>query len=247
MGVILKKEEKDSSLISINDGAALLSLIGRAASDPSVDMDKMERLMAMHERMTAKQAENQFNDAMCSAQSETRQVATDANNPQTRSRYATYAALDASLRPIYTRHGFSISYDTDASATEGCIRVLAYVSHRAGHTRTYHADMPADGKGAKGGDVMTKTHAFGAGTAYGMRYLLKMIFNVAVGEYDNDGNDSHADTVTEDQAATLQALIEEVKADKKAFLAYFGADSIQNIPSKHYKRAVDALNKKRAK
>jgi hypothetical protein len=49
--------------------------------------------------------------------------------------------------------------------------------------------MPTDGKGAKGGDVMTKTHAAGAGMQYGMRYLLKGIFNVAIGEEDKDGND----------------------------------------------------------
>ena len=35
---------------------------------------------------------------------------------------------------------------------------------------------------------MTKTHAFGSGTSYGMRYLLKMIFNIAIGEEDDDGN-----------------------------------------------------------
>jgi hypothetical protein len=67
------------------------------------------------------------------------------------------------------------------------MRVLCDVS-RGGHVKTYQIDMPADGKGAKGGDVMTKTHAAGAAASYGMRYLLKMIFNVAVGEDDNDGN-----------------------------------------------------------
>lgn len=72
------------------------------------------------------------------------------------------------------------------------VRVLCYVAHAQGHSRTYHIDMPADGKGAKGGDVMTKTHAVGAGASYGMRYLLKMIFNVAVGEDDADGNDLQA-------------------------------------------------------
>lgn len=46
--------------------------------------------------------------------------------------------------------------------------------------------MPADGKGAKGGDVMTKTHAAGSAMSYGQRYLLKMIFNLAVGD-DDDG------------------------------------------------------------
>src|SRR5690606_15862485 len=48
--------------------------------------------------------------------------------------------------------------------------------------------MPADGKGAKGGDVMTKTHAAGSAMSYGQRYLLKLIFNVAIGENDDDGN-----------------------------------------------------------
>jgi hypothetical protein len=48
--------------------------------------------------------------------------------------------------------------------------------------------MPADGKGARGNDVMTKTHATGSAVSYGMRYLLKMIFNVSSGEADDDGN-----------------------------------------------------------
>lgn len=168
--------------------AALLQVIARAAADTQVDIDKMERLLAMQERVMERNAEAAFNEAMRAAQGDMRQVATDANNPQTRSRYATYAAIDAALRPVYTQHGFSISFGT-GDAPEGYVRVLAYVSHVGGHTRQYKADMPADGKGAKGGDVMTKTHAFGAGTSYGMRYLLKMIFNVAIGEYDLDGND----------------------------------------------------------
>jgi len=49
--------------------------------------------------------------------------------------------------------------------------------------------MPADGKGAKGGDVMTKTHAAGAAGSYGARYLIKGIFNVAVGDDGLDGNE----------------------------------------------------------
>ncbi len=53
--------------------------------------------------------------------------------------------------------------------------------------------MPADGKGAKGGDVMTKTHAVGAAKSYGKRYLLKDIFNIAIGEEDTDGNVPKAD------------------------------------------------------
>lgn len=190
MNAITKHE--GGEVVTADQSASLVQVIARAASDPTVDVEKMERLLAMQERVLARNAEADFNAAMNAAQREMRSVAADAENQQTRSRYATYAALDRALRPIYTQHGFSISFDTGGDAPEGFVLVLAYVSHRGGHTRTYRAKMPADGKGAKGGDVMTKTHAFGAGTSYGMRYLLKMIFNVAVGEDDNDGNGAGA-------------------------------------------------------
>lgn len=165
-----------------------LSLFERMASDPNASVEKIERLMALWERNEARKAETAFNAEMSDAQAEMRPVSADATNPQTRSKYASYEALDLALRPIYTKHGFGLSFDTGDSPLEDHVRVLCYASQRAGHSRTYHIDMPADGKGAKGGDVMTKTHAVGSGVSYGMRYLLKMIFNVAVGEDDDDGN-----------------------------------------------------------
>lgn len=160
----------------------------RIASDPNISVEKIERLMALWERGEARKAEAAFNAAMSEAQQRMRPVAADLTNSQTHSRYASYAALDAALRPIYTEYGFGLSFDTATGGPADYVRVLCYVTHKAGHARTYTADMPADGKGAKGGDVMTKTHAVGSAMSYGMRYLLKMIFNVAVGEDDDDGN-----------------------------------------------------------
>lgn len=179
---------RDEAPAPVASAATLLQVIQHAAANPAVDIDKMERLMAMHERMTAREAETAWNNAMAECQKEMRQVAPDAFNPQTRSQYASYPALDAKLRPVYVKHGFSISYNTKASTLgPDYILVIALVS-RGAHTRPYEIDMPRDGKGAKGGDVMTKTHATGAGMQYGMRYLLKGIFNVAIGDLDNDGN-----------------------------------------------------------
>ena len=143
--------------------------------------------MDMHERLAKREAEQMFNTSMTACQLEMKQIATDAENPQTRSRYATYAKLDHHLRPIYTKHGFALSFDEGESKPE-MVRVVCIVSHVGGHSRNYHRDIPADGKGAKGGDVMTKTHAAGAAGSYGARYLLKGIFNDAIGELDNDGN-----------------------------------------------------------
>jgi hypothetical protein len=209
-----------SDLTPQNEAASLFSVIERAARDQSVDIDKLERLMSMHERMIARQAEQAFNAAMAAAQSEMRPVVADATNPQTRSRYASYAALDHALRPIYTRHGFALSFNTADTDKADTVVVVCRISHRDGHSETHHVPMPADGKGAKGGDVMTKTHATGSAMSYGMRYLLKLVFNIAVTEHDDDGNAAGSATLTEAQIADLEAKIEETGADRQAFLKY---------------------------
>lgn len=171
-----------------SEAQSLIAVISQAAKDPSVDLVKMQGLMELYERIEAKRSETAFNASMSVAQTAMRPIQADMTNPQTRSLYASYAKLDSKLRPIYTRNGFALSFDTATADVPDYIRVLCYVTHKDGGSRTYRVDMPADGKGAKGGDVMTKTHATGAGMTYGMRYLLKMIFNVAVGEDDTDGN-----------------------------------------------------------
>lgn len=186
MNAVEKVEEGQGAIAQY--ATSLMEVISKAASDPNVDIDKMERLIAMQERVQGREAELAFNRAMNAAQAEMRPISANASNPQTKSRYATFDKLDRALRPIYTHHGFSLSFDEGESPKPDHVRVLCYVAHVDGHTRTYHRDMPADGKGAKGGDVMTKTHAAGAAGSYGARYLLKGIWNVAVGADDDDGN-----------------------------------------------------------
>ena len=224
---------------------AYMQLIESASKSPDVDVAKLEKMLDMQERILNRQAETDFNAAMSAAQSEMGRVSADAVNPQTRSKYASYAALDRALRPIYTAHGFAISFDTADSPHDECIRVLAYVSHRGGHTRTYHVDVPADGKGIKGNAAMTRTHAAGSAMSYGMRYLLKLIFNVAVGEDDDDGNSAAIPRITEEQAANIRALLEEVGANEQAFLKYMQADKIESIQAAAYEMAVKALERKR--
>lgn len=225
-----------------------LALFERMARDPQVDVDKFERLMAMRERLTARCAEEHFNAAMSRAQTDMRPVAADATNPQTRSTYASYAALDTALRPIYTKHGFGLSFDTGDGASADWVRVLCYVTHATGHARTYHADMPADGKGAKGGDVMTRTHAVGAAMSYGMRYLLKMIFNVAVGEDDRDGNAPPETSVPEPKGFPAWrdelSLVADEGLDALRAAWKASKDSYREYLTKHYAAEWNALKTK---
>ena len=177
-------------------GDPFLMMIERAASDPRVDIDKMDRLLQMKERRDAQAARVAFDAAMAGAQEAMRAVSPDKDNSQTKSKYASYAALDHAVRPIYSKHGFALSFNTGEAPSPTEVRILCTVSHRGGHRQDYKIDMPADGKGPQGASVMTRTHATGAATQYGQRYLLKLIFNLAVGDVDDDGNGAdHNDDV----------------------------------------------------
>lgn len=225
--------------------ANLLEIVSRAASDPNIEVAKVEKLLELYERIQAKTAEAQFNEAMTKAQSEMGRISADATNPQTHSEYASYAKLDRVLRPIYTSHGFSLSFDEGDSPKPEHVRVLCHVA-RGGYTRTYHKDMPADGKGAKGGDVMTKTHAAGAAMSYGMRYLLKGIFNVAVGAEDRDGNEP-SEGLTDEQVANIAALLTETGSDKAKFLRFLKIASLEEIPAANYSNVVKLIEAKRSR
>lgn len=228
---------------------AFLTMIERAARDPSVDMDKMERLISMRERMQASAAERAYEDAMAAAQQEMDPVRADANNPQTKSKYASYFALDNAIRPIYTKHGFSLSFDTGDGAPEGYVRVICKVACR-GHRERPHIDMPADGKGAKGGDVMTKTHATGSAVQYGKRYLLGMIFNIAVSK-DDDGNSAsrvrEPERINQKQLERLQKLLEETNSDTAAFCQIGNLDALPDMLAADFDDAIRLLEQKKAK
>lgn len=229
-------------------GDAFMSMISRAASDPSFDPVKMSQLVDLRNNELRRIAEEAFNEALSACQAEMRPVATDAENDQTHSKYATYGQIDKALRPIYTKYGFSISYDETDSPKPEHVRILAYVS-RGGFTRTYRKDMPLTTTGFRGTAMMTATHASGSAMSYGRRYLLCGIFNVAIGQDDNDGNGDGNDyeRITDQQAADLNALIEEVGGNKDAMLSYLEVERLADIPAERFKSVVRAVEERRKK
>lgn len=237
-------------LVAAPDSSNMLPAILQAACTPGLDVEKMERLIALHERAQAKQAEEAFGIAMSEAQSEIGRIGTDKTNKQTNSSYATYAKLDRELRPIYSRHGFALSFGTAPTDKSDVLIVTCNVMHRAGHSMFYQIPMPADGKGAKGNDVMTKTHATGSAASYGMRYLLKMIFNVAVGE-DPDDDDGNAAGGMGEQPNASEALInawinaiyecktvEELGGRRRKMIDTLGGGDVNNVPAPIRKAAA---------
>lgn len=170
-----------------SDSARLLTMIERSASDPSVDVGKMERMFALYKEMIAAKELREFNAAMLRVQSAMPAVVRDSLNPSTNSKYAKLEKIQGVIAPLLEQNGFTISFGTDQSHLADHYGVTCLVSH-GGHERLYRCDVPCDNLGMKGSPTKTKTHGFGSALSYGERYLLKLIFNVRLIGEDDDGN-----------------------------------------------------------
>lgn len=160
----------------------MLATIERMTRDPSVDVDKLERLLAMAERMRAREAETEFNAAMRACQAEMPLIFRDATNGHTKKKYATLESVNSKVTPIASKHGFALTFGTADSSLEKHIRITCRVAHVGGHSIDRFFDLPVDIAGAK-----SATQASGSTVTYGRRYLILLIFNLSLTDQDNDG------------------------------------------------------------
>jgi hypothetical protein len=232
----------------------LVSMISAVVARPDVDVGKIADLLAMQRLAEADAALRAYMTASNEVQRAMEPIVRNAPNGQTKSKYATHEALDRALRPIYTEHGFSISFNTADSPLAEHVRVLCYLQHIGGHREVYQCDIPCDGKGAKGNDVMTKTHAVGSAMTYGKRYLLALAFNIALTDTDDDGNGASAKVasglVSDAQSTELLRLLKNDKALETRILTWVGKamksappKTVSDIPARLYENVVVLINR----
>jgi hypothetical protein len=246
MNAVVERAPSHSQLPALSDATALIQAIERAALNPQVDIEKMERLFAMQKEIMARQAETEFNAAMAAAQSEIPTIKGNKKNTQTGSFYADLVAVCDVAMPIITKHGFSLSFSQGDCPIEGRIRVICQCAHARGHSRHYHWDAPIDTVGIKGVQNKTQIHGEASSFSYAQRYLTKLAFNLRIEGEDNDGNKAGGGPVliTEKQAADLNAKISEVGANKAAFLKFLKVEKLSDLEAKRYTAALQALEDK---
>ena len=235
-----------TDLAEVTDlSSGILNVIARAASDPNTDVDKLERLLAMQERVLARDAEQAFNAAMKAAQEEMPAIKRNRKNETTRSTYTDLEALSDAMDPVIHRHGFSLSFGSADSALEGHYRVTCEVAHTAGHSKHHFADVPADMTGMKGNQNKTATHGFGSTMSYGRRYLKLLIFDVST--TDDDGNAaSRGLTIDDAQIACIQNMASAAGADLKRFCSFFKINAVPELSAAKFSDAVNMLSQKLA-
>lgn len=235
MNAIAKPEHHDRQIAVPSDTSAMLLMIERAASDPNVDIDKMERLLEMHERMLARQANSEFAEALSAMQPDLPSIG-ERGNAAGRYTYALWEDINQAIKPILQRYGFALSFRMNFEAG---ITVTGVLSHRCGHKEQTSMVLPADKSGNKN-DVQ----AIASSVSYGKRYTAGALLNLTSHGEDDDGFTCGTPRITDVQEAKLREMLEAAGADMPRFLAYMRVEKLSDIRGEHFATAVKVIRQK---
>lgn len=146
-------------------------------------------ILSEQRAMLQRQDEIDFQNALRRIQDKLKPIARRGHNPETHSRYATIESIDDELEGLLEQERMVLSFEPRPSEKPEMILIVGSLGLAGtAYKREYPLEMPADGRGAKGGGVMSRTHATGSAITYAKRYLKNMIFNLRFREKDDDGN-----------------------------------------------------------
>lgn len=191
---------------------ALLSAIVSLAKDPGVDVAKLEALLGMQERMEARQADREFANAFGRLSADlprvkkngTIDLGVDKQTGQRRGQlpFAKWEDIDAVIRPLMVREGFTLSFDSlPRTADGGGLIVTGKLMHRDGHVRTASMPLALDT-----GPGRNNLQAMGSTLSYGKRYCAEMLLNIVREGEDDDGKLGGTKFITPEQVSELADL-----------------------------------------
>ncbi len=220
---------------------SIIAVIERAALDPNVDIDKMERLLLMQERIMAVQAKAEYSAAKTAAMAEMPMIPKRGKGHNDKP-YAKLEDITQITRPVLSRNGLSLGFDVRVDGAQ--IIVTAKLTHQNGHEETTSLPLPFDNSGSK-----NAVQAIGSSQTYGQRYTAQALLGLSLGEdsEDDGGAGGAGPTVSPEQFTKLRDLIEATGSKEAAFLNYYRAPSLEQFPAAKFDAAISQLEAKKAK
>jgi hypothetical protein len=234
----------------------MLALIGVQPKDlPSIDVDKLERLMAFQERMMARQAEIDFNEAKARVKAalvdlritRSKSVRYDINKSrpalgkEEAFKYAPLEAIGEILAPLEAAEDLECSYTTSPRQGEGGGLVITQkLKHKGGHFELCEIPLPLDTSGGK-----SNIQGYGSTISFARRYLKCMGYDLVIVGEDDDGSGGF---IAGDQVENLRRLVGLVHAKnnrftEETFCRYLKVASLtlEELPQFKLRQAVSVL------
>ncbi len=238
--VIETSRELPTNVAVIRDDGGLLAAIARAASDPNVDVTKMERLYAIHESMVARDALMQFTEAMNAFKANPPRIVKGkaVSFGQTHYSHATLSDVCEAITHGLSQHGISHRWLTEQA--DGRVRVTCILTHRAGHSERTTLESAADQSGGK-----NAIQAIGSAVTYLQRYTLLAATGLSTADQrDDDAAGGDEPRITQAQADELQAMLDGKGLDIAKFKRWAKVERLGDILARNYAACVDAVSRR---
>jgi hypothetical protein len=234
------------------EATTIIQIIEKAVTNPMFNVENMERLLLMQERILDRQAKASYTQAMVTMKPllpvigrkgkiEIRDKI-DKTKINQSTPYALWEDIDEAITPILSESGFALTFRSGVSQ-DGKITVTGVLSHRDGHSEETTITLPHDSTGSK-----NAVQAVGSSTSYGKRYTATLLLNLRTKGEDDDGKAAAGPSkVTEEEAKALEDKIKLVGANQGKFLEFFGIEALADLPSSRYEEADAMLQKKAGK
>jgi len=202
---------------------------------PGQDLDKLRQIFELQKEWEANEARKAFHLAMAEFKAIPLTITKDKENKQYKSMYTTLGNLVNTANPELSKHGLSSRWDIKQNGT---ISVTCIITHKLGHSEQTTASAPADKSGSKNPIQEIKST---------ITYLKSVTFESITGlastdaNLDDDGNGSQ-EYITPTQHGTLEGLISTKGLDKGLLLTFLEIESLEQLPSKEYMKALSAIN-----
>lgn len=225
----------------------MLAVIERAAVNPAVDVQKMQQLLDMSERLQVRQAEIEFNQALARLSARMPRVKKNGRVELGQGKgsypFAKWEDIDRIIRPLMTEEGFTLSFNSAArTADGGGLIVTGTLLHRDGHSIAASIPLALDT-----GPGRNNLQAMGSTLSYGKRYCAEMLLNIVREGDDDDGVAGGSEPISDEECAELSRGLQETKSNLDIFLDYMGVAAIPDIQKRDLTRARNAIEAKRRK
>lgn len=222
-----------------------VSMFERLAKDPAVDVEKLQRLIDMQERVMRVNAKAAFDAAYARMQAELPEITEKGEikvRGDLRSRYARLEDIQTAIKPILKTYGFAVRHRTEwPDERQGIIRIVGILSHEQGHSEESVFEAPMDKS-----EYRTDIQSMGSTVSYGRRYTTIDLLNIVTRGADNDGSTAGRPTPPdgyEKAVADLETAAERGLAIYEEAWSRLNVD-FRNFAVKHDKQRWEAIKAK---
>jgi len=230
--------ESTALVVHQTSPSAIIDLL-QVAIEHNLPVEALERLQALHERVSDRAAAIEFARELAGFQEECPPIVKRSTaKVMTRGgvsysyKYAELDQIARTVRPLLARRGFSYTWDSDVrDKAVHCVCILRHVN---GHFEKANFSAPVESAAG-----MSEQQKHASALTYARRQALVQVLGLTTTDPDTDGG--NPEPISQEQADDLRALIEQAGAKLTRFLKWAKIERLEDLPARDYESAVNTV------